>query len=829
MDILLSKVDDRHKSNHLIVQLKYISHSVKPGMIKNSIELFDTLKKIYDQLSDILPKINLSNEAISYYGKLVIKYQVNQLHQLAGDTKRYLYLICFVIHQYKCWQDTLITIFKKIIRSFHNKANKSKEASHIDNVTTKNEHISNVSIGYNQYRSTLMSIEKDVKDKTIDDQVFRESVAKAIDSLNNKNIDKCSDSMNSLLDIIDVETKGSTYYHKMDEFSRKLQTRVAELIKRLDFIFESNCKDLEEAVEFYCSDMSITKVSAPDSFLDDISYEHIYNSDYFNISLYKSILYIKLYEAVNNAQVSLKNSYKYLPIKHYMIDDDSWHKNKDAIIERLGLEPFKDIDKLLIELQARLDKQYYNVNERIATGENTYIHFNSKKDDNLIVYTPKLEKPNYQSIGNYIGDQNIPILKLLTNLNKLSRFTSPLTHYKVKSKVKFPEDELFIAGIFALGSDIGLSQLAKSSIGIEYNKLSNAVKWYFEVENLNAINNLLTDFMNKMSLPDLFRKEKNFLHTSTDGRKRCISVESLLANYSYKYFGHGKGINIYLFVDERGILFNSTVFSSSDRDAPYVIDSLLHNDGIKSDMHSTDTHGYTESIFAISHLLGTTFAPRIAKLYKQTLYSFESIRDSLIEKEYKILPKYVINKKLIKDHWDMILRLVASIKNRDVKASTILKRLSSYDHKPELQKAIQEFGKIIKSIFILNYIDDLDLRQSIQKQLNKSELANRFAKAVSFAPNQEISQIGQEDQEKAAICKMIIQNAIILWNYIELTKLLMNESDEEKRKQIIEDIKESSILTWKHVNMLGIYDFSRLSISNDQTINAREILEYNAA
>jgi len=143
--------------------------------------------------------------------------------------------------------------------------------------------------------------------------------------------------------------------------------------------------------------------------------------------------------------------------------------------------------------------------------------------------------------------------------------------------------------------------------------------------------------------------------------------------------------------------------------------------------------------------------------------------------------------------------------------------------------AIQEFGKIIKSIFILNYIDDLDLRQSIQKQLNKSELANRFAKAVSFAPNQEISQIEQEDQEKAAICKMIIQNAIILWNYIELTKLLMNESDEEKRKQIIEDIKESSILSWKHVNMLGIYDFSRLSISNDQTINAREILEYNAA
>ncbi|MEY8768804.1 Tn3 family transposase [Francisella philomiragia] len=109
-------------------------------------------------------------------------------------------------------------------------------------------------------------------------------------------------------------------------------------------------------------------------------------------------------------------------------------------------------------------------------------------------------------------------------------------------------------------------------------------------------------------------------------------------------------------------------------------------------------------------------------------------------------------------------------------------------------------------------------------------MANRFAKAVSFAPNQEINQIEQENQEKAAICKIIIQNSIILWNYIELTKLLMNEPNAKKMQQIIEDIKESSILTWKHVNMLGIYDFSRLNnISNDENISVQEILEYEAA
>jgi TnpA family transposase len=36
----------------------------------------------------------------------------------------------------------------------------------------------------------------------------------------------------------------------------------------------------------------------------------------------------------------------------------------------------------------------------------------------------------------------------------------------------------------------------------------------------------------------------------------------------------------------------------------YVIDGLMHNDVIKSDIHSTDTHGYSEAIFATTHLLG---------------------------------------------------------------------------------------------------------------------------------------------------------------------------------------------------------------------------------
>jgi TnpA family transposase len=56
------------------------------------------------------------------------------------------------------------------------------------------------------------------------------------------------------------------------------------------------------------------------------------------------------------------------------------------------------------------------------------------------------------------------------------------------------------------------------------------------------------------------------------------------------------------------VLFHSTVISAAERESAYVIDGLMHNDVVKSDVHSTDTHGYSEMIFGTnwgSGVLGT--------------------------------------------------------------------------------------------------------------------------------------------------------------------------------------------------------------------------------
>jgi TnpA family transposase len=68
----------------------------------------------------------------------------------------------------------------------------------------------------------------------------------------------------------------------------------------------------------------------------------------------------------------------------------------------------------------------------------------------------------------------------------------------------------------------------------------------------------------------------------------------------------------------------STVFSAAERESAYVIDGLMHNEVVKSDIHSTDAFGFSELVFAVSHLLGFSYAPRFKNLPPAALYLQES-------------------------------------------------------------------------------------------------------------------------------------------------------------------------------------------------------------
>lgn len=280
---------------------------------------------------------------------------------------------------------------------------------------------------------------------------------------------------------------------------------------------------------------------------------------------------------------------------------------------------------------------------------------------------------------------------------------------------------------------------------------------------------------------------------------------------------------MYSFIDNLHRQFYATAFSAGERESTYVIDGLLHNEIIETEIHSTDTHGYTELVFAITYFLGIDFAPRISKFKDHQLFSMEGIIVPNLE-QYDFNVKE-INTKNIEQQRDKILHIVATLKLRHTSASTLFKRLSSYSRQNPVYIALRDLGRLVRTKFLLDYMYDHNLRKMVLQQLNKGESANKLAKQIFYGNNGEIKYVSKQEHLQATACKTLIHNLIVCWNYMYLSKKLV-QTTPENRKEFFEHIKNTSPVRWEHFNFYGIFDFTPEALKDALEFNKEDLLDF---
>ncbi len=537
------------------------------------------------------------------------------------------------------------------------------------------------------------------------------------------------------------------------------------------------------------------------------------------VSLYKALLFIKIAEALKGSALNLQQSYKYRSLDDYMIAKPDWMAHRDAYLQRADLTSVADWPSTLQALAIELDQQYHQTNQRILDGENPHVHF--RKNGSFYVSTPKVEPEDSEPLlGIFPKKRYISLLEVLATVNRFTQFLDAFEPWRVQYARNKPPDRAFYAGITGYGCFIGTHKIASIASGVSEAELERTINGYFTLDNVYSANDYIVHFMDGLALPQVYRQPGEPLHTSSDGQKFEVAVDSLHASYSFKYFGQDQGVSTYTFIDMRNFLPHSLVISAAEYEAHYVIDGLMHNDVVKSDIHSTDTGGYSDILFGIMHLLGFSFAPRIKNFGKCRLYAFRK-RKEYEQQGYKILPEGYPKTELVAQQWDEMLRFIATIKLKEATASQLFKRLNSYSRQHPLYQALKEFGKIPKSDFLLRYTDILDLRQAVEKQLNKGENVNKFARAISCGNNQEFLYGDKVEQEIAEGCRRLIKNAIICWNYLYLTQKIAEAESEERRQELIAATRHGSMASWGHFNLHGEYDFA-----DDEDAGFRGVASY---
>lgn len=804
---LIELSTNKEMSKYKLTLLKKINQSTKPRKISKSIEDFKTLKSLFTNNLEVIKVLDLSRDITEYYANLVLKSDVYDITRKKNDEKKYLYLISFVIHQYTRYHDSLIDVFLKSVQNSINFCEKNYKNQFFEDRIDKSKKTKKVIKALNQNRLSLSKIITKIKRIINTNNITSEvKITMIKQTLSEK--EKLNPAESELSDTIaelNHVIKDDDYYTILEKSSRKLQNRVSEIVKIIEF--NKTCSDskLITAIEYYKEKDGEVNKNAPIDFLEADIQDIIFNDEgELRVSLYKALLFNKIANGIKSGTLNLNHSYKYLSFDEYLISNQDWIENKDKYIKRAELSAFTDVNKIIDELSRLLDKAFHNTNTNIINKVNEHARFD--KNDNLILRTPKVEKEPTNPLSDlFPADRYVSMLEVLNTVNKHTNFISAFEHLQTKYNRKPYDNKTFIAATVRYGCNIGrrISKIAKH---INEYELDNVINWHFSPDNISNANDKIISYTSKLELPNYIVKNKP-THTSSDGQKYNMKGDSLNANYSYKYNDKRLSVSACTFIDSRHLLFHSIVFSSAIREAAYLIDGLMHNNVVNSSIHSTDTHGYTELIFGITHLLGFSFAPRIKNIKSQTLYGFKSKKD-YENLGYKLLPERYVQTELIKKHWDDILRVVASIKLKVVSASQLFKRLSSYSKGHPLYRAIKAFGQIIKSLFILKYVDDTSLRQAIQKQLNIGENSNQFSKAVFYGNNQDFIYETKEEQEIAEGCKRLIKNAIICWNYMYLSQLLANTDNEERKRDILKIMNNGSIECWGHINMFGEFDFS---------------------
>jgi TnpA family transposase len=532
------------------------------------------------------------------------------------------------------------------------------------------------------------------------------------------------------------ELAGPADYDYLDLLQKRfysLRKYTPTLLKVLKFHSTKANEPLLQAVEIIrgMNESGKRKVpyEAPVDFISKRWKKHLYEDDgTINRHYYEMAVLTELREHVRAGDVSIVGSRQYRDFEEYLFSEDTWNQTKENTRLSVSLS-FEDY----------MTERTSSLNERLK-----WLSGNSNKLDGVSIEKGKLsisrlekdvpEEAKKFSSSLYQLLPRIKLTDLLIDVAYITGFHEQFTHASNNRKPDKEETIIIMASLLGMGMNIGLSKMAEATPGLTYKQLANVSQWRMYEEAMNKAQAVLVNFHHKLQLPFYWGDGTT---SSSDGMRMQLGVSSLHADAN-PHYGTGKGTTIYRFTSDQFFSYYTKIIHTNSRDAIHVLDGLLHHEtDLNIEEHYTDTAGYTDQIFGLTHLLGFKFAPRIRDLSDSKLFTID--KASEFPKLEPIL-RGQINTKIIEENYEDVLRLAHSLREGTVSASLIMGKLGSYSRQNGLATALREMGRIEKTIFILNYISDESLRRKIQRGLNKGEAMNALARAIFFGKQGELKE-----------------------------------------------------------------------------------------
>lgn len=795
--------------------------------IQKEVSKRGSLTDLYQLATQFLPNLHISNENITYFASLVSYYSVQKLQQVNREV-RHVYLLCFISYRYQAVNDNLVQTFLYHVGKFIYKAKEAAKEQMAEEKLEGNRNLKNAG------KILRLFIDENIPDETI----FGTIKERAFAILTKEQFAIVSRYMTNAT--LDESAYEWAHYVR---FSQKFKLNLRHLFLSITFESQINSDPLLLAVAFlrqvFAKNKSLreyNQTAFPQAFIPHKFERYVFdikpllingkskNNKVLNADKYEFLVYRLLKDGLDAGEIFIRDSRNFKSFEEDLIDEEQW-KEKDVIIKSLNL-PYLDkpIEEILTSLEIELEETIKRVNDRIKQGQNPDIKVTGTGEQarwHLPYHNDEepIDHPLYAQL------QQVNIIDIIAFAHEKTNCLSAFTHLLDRYTKKAADTRQIAACLIAFGENIGLLKMAASS-DIPYQDLVTTAHDLFRPETLKPANDLVTNKMATLPIFKYYNIEEEIIHASIDGQKLDTQIDTFNARHSPKYFGLGKGITSLTLVANH-IPVNAKIIGAHEHESYFAFD-LLYNNTSEVDPHrlSVDTHGTNHVNFALLNIFGYQFAPRYKKLDSQhrRIYGFHKPK---YYKDLPVKPISKIKKQPIIDEWPNIQKIILSLALKSTTQSTIVRKLSSSLRKNRTKKALWEYDKIHQSLYILNYIDNLTLRQSVQKALNRGEAYHRLKRAV-FHVNQGKFRVKTElEQHIWSECTRFLTNCIIFYNAYLLSTLLTQKEQEGKQAEA-EIIKRISPVAWRHVNLLGRFEFHRQqnAINMEEMIRLLEDLDW---
>jgi TnpA family transposase len=521
-----------------------------------------------------------------------------------------------------------------------------------------------------------------------------------------------------------------------------------------------------------------------------------------NRRLYETAVLATLRDKLRSGDIWVERSSSYRRFDSYLLPPPA----VPAVVAELGLPV--TADEWLATKGAELDRRLKRFARRLQRGELEGVEF---RDGRLQVSPVKATvTPEARAFADGIEAMmpRVRITELLHEVNRATGFASAFTNMRTGERCD--DGNALLAAILADATNLGLGRMAAASHGVTRDKLIWTAGAYIRPETYKAALARIIDAHHALPIATIWgdgstsSSDRQFFRSA----KRGDAAGEVNARY-----GHDPGLGFYTHVSDQHGPYSARVMSATSHEAPYVLDGLMHHGtALRIGTHYTDTGGASDHVFILCAMLGFRFCPRLRDFPDR---KFACIEPVATYKELQPLFGRRIRTDVIREYWDEVRRLVASLQAGTVLPSAMLKRLAAFQRQNQLDLALQELGRIERTLFMLDWLESPQLRQLCQAGLNKSEQRHALAQVICTFKQGRIADRGQDAQQFRASGLNLVIAAIVYWN----STYLADAADHlHSGSQAVSAglLAHTSPLTWEHIGFSGDFLWDRAAATAGQ-------------